>query len=208
MAERLASGRHHLSREEVAANQKRRLFKALASVMTASGYSTTTVDAVIKEAKVSRATFYQHFESKQDLFMAGYARMQRHVIDAILTVPVVGTPMERFAVMLDRYLGFIALDPATARLYLLEVYAAGPEAMRRRVELQQEFVAGAALIFGAHTQEERFACQALIAAISTLVTNTLTSGDADAVAALRAPILQYAERVMGSGPPPMHDGHR
>ena len=202
MVERLASGRHQLSREEVAAHQRQRLFKALAAVMTTSGYSNTTVDDVIKEAKVSRATFYQHFESKQDLFMAGYARMQRHVIDAIRTVPTTGTPMQNFAVMLDRYLGFIALDPATARLYLLEVYAAGPEAMRRRVELQQEFVAGVAQIFGARSDADRFACQALVAAISTLVINTLTGGDADAVVALRTPILEYTERVMGSARSP------
>lgn len=200
MVERLASGRHQLSREEVAAHQRQRLFKALAAVMTTNGYSNTTVDDVIKEAKVSRATFYQHFESKQDLFMAGYARMQRHVIDAIRTVPTTGTPMQNFAVMLDRYLGFIALDPSTARLYLLEVYAAGPEAMRRRAELQQEFVAGVAQIFGARNDADRFACQALVAAISTLVINTLTGGDADAVVALRTPILEYTERVMGSAP--------
>lgn len=194
MSERLAAGRHHLSRAEVAANQKQRLYKALATVMTANGYSNTTVDDVIKEAKVSRATFYEHFDSKQDLFMSGYGRMQRHVIDAIRSVPVEGTPMERFAVMLDRYLGFIALDPATARLYLLEVYAAGPEAMRTRVGLQQEFVGGVAQIFDARDDSTQFACQALVAAVSTLVTNALTRGDD--VTALREPILEYTARVM------------
>ncbi|KRE25575.1 TetR family transcriptional regulator [Mycobacterium sp. Soil538] len=196
MVERLASGRHHLSRDEVAAHQKQRLFKALAAVMTANGYSNTTVDDVIKEAKVSRATFYQHFESKQDLFMAGYARMQRHVIDDIFAVPAAGTPMQRFAAMLERYLGFIALDPATSRLYLLEVYAAGPDAMRRRIALQQEFVAGVVQIFDARTNADRFACEALVAAISTLVTHALTDGDADAVTGLCKPILDYTERVI------------
>lgn len=194
MAERLVAGRHRLSREEVAAHQKQRLFKALATVMAVNGYINTTVDDVIKEAKVSRATFYEHFDSKQDLFMSGYGRMQRHVIDAIRAVPVDGTPMERFAVMLDRYLNFIALDPITARLYLLEVYAAGPEAMRRRVELQQEFVAGVAQIFDARDDAELFACQALVAAVSTLVTNALTRGDD--VTTLRAPVMEYTARVM------------
>ncbi len=198
MAERLASGRHHLTREEVAANQRRRLFKALSAVMTKKGYGDTTVDDVIKAAKVSRATFYQHFDSKQDCFMAGYARMQRHVIDAIRAVPTSGTPMENFTVMLDRYLGFVALDPSTARLYLLEVYAAGPEAVRRRVELQQEFVAGVAKVFKARSTTDRFASQALVAAISTLVVNALTEGGGEAVTALRQPILDYTERIMGT----------
>ena len=197
MSERLAAGRHHLSRAEVAANQKQRLFKALATVMSANGFANTTVDDVIREAKVSRATFYEHFDSKQDLFMSGYGRAQRLIIAAIREVPVTGTPMERFGVMLDRYLGFIALDPIRARLYLLEVYAAGPEAMRRRVELQQEFVAGVAQIFDARDDADLFSCQALVAAVSTLVTNALTRGDD--VTALRGPILAHTARVMDRG---------
>jgi hypothetical protein len=100
--------------------------------------------------------------------------------------------------MLDRYLGFIALDPPTARLYLLEVYAAGPEAVRRRVDLQQEFVSGVAKVFKPRSKADQFACQALVAGISTLVTNALTNGDGDAVTALREPILDYTERVMGT----------
>ncbi|MBX7452195.1 TetR/AcrR family transcriptional regulator [Mycolicibacterium sp. 3033] len=195
MSERLAAGRHNLSRAEVAAHQKQRLFKALAAVMSINGFANTTVDDVIKEAKVSRATFYEHFDSKQDLFMSGYGRAQRHMIASIRALPVSGTPMERFGVMLDRYLGFIALDPVTARLYLLEVYAAGPDAMRRRVELQQEFVAGVAQIFDARDEAQTFACQALVAAVSTLVTNALARGDD--VTALREPILEYTSRVMG-----------
>ena len=197
MTKRLASGRHHLTRDEVAADQRRRLFKALAAVMVEKGYTNTTVEDLIKHAQVSRATFYQHFDSKQDCFMSGYARSQRLIIEFIMAVPEAGTTLQRFGVMLSKYLGYMAHDPATARLFLVEVYAAGPEAMQRRLELQQEFVVGVANIFKIHTQADRFACQALVAAISTLVTNALIAGDADAVRALDKPILEFAERVLG-----------
>lgn len=197
MAKRLASGRHHLTRAEVVTDQKQRIFKALAAVMGKKGYSNTTVDDLIKHAKVSRATFYQHFDSKQDCFMAGYAYMQRHVIDGILSAPTAGTPMQRFAMMLDQYLGFVAVDPPTARLYLLDVYAAGPEAMQRRIKLQQEFVAGVARVFKVRSKADRFACQALVAGISTLVTNTLAEGSGgEAILALKKPILTFTERVL------------
>lgn len=200
MAERLASGRHRLSRDEVATNQKQRLFKALSEVMGTRGYSNTTVDDLIKHAGVSRATFYQHFDSKQDCFMAGYAGMQGHVINAILDVPAAGTPMQRFGLMLNRYLGFMALDPPTARLYLLEVYAAGPDALRRRMELQQQFVDGVAKVFKVRSKADRFACQALVAAVSSLVTTALVDNDAEAILALEKPILAFAERALaGAG---------
>ncbi|MGB3351729.1 MAG: TetR/AcrR family transcriptional regulator [Mycobacterium sp.] len=198
MAERLASGRHHLTRDEVAANQKSRLLQALAEVMGKNGYSNTTVDDLIKHAKVSRSTFYQHFDSKQDCFMAGYERMQGLVIEFILTAPEAGTPMQRFATMLHKYLGFVASDPATARLYLLEVYAAGPEAMRRRLALQQDFVDGVARVFQARTKSDRFACQALVGSISTLVTHGLAADDAASILALEKPILGFAARALGA----------
>ncbi|UXA18824.1 TetR/AcrR family transcriptional regulator [Mycobacterium sp. SMC-4] len=196
MAERLASGRHQLSRQEVAAHQKQRLFTALATVMAQNGYSHTTVDDLIKAAGVSKATFYQHFTSKQDCFMAAFARSQQRVVAAMHASPTTGTPMERFEVMLDRYLNFIALDPLRSRLFLVEVYAAGPEAMRRRVELQQEFVKAAAKVFNARSAADRFACQALVSAISALVTNALADGDAAAVTALKKPLLGFASKAM------------
>ncbi|WP_275572042.1 TetR/AcrR family transcriptional regulator [Mycolicibacterium vanbaalenii] len=196
MPDRLASGRHHLSREQVADNQQQRLFKALAVVMAKKGYSDTTVDDLTAAAGVSKATFYQHFTSKQDCFMSAYARMQQFVIDAVQAAPAAGTPMQRFAVMLDRYLGFLALDPTTARLFLVEVNAAGPEAVRQRAQLQQEFVSGVAKVFNARSKADRFACQMLVAGISTLVTTALANADGDAVTALKKPILGFTERVM------------
>lgn len=200
MAERLAAGRHRLSRDEVTAHQKQRLFKALAVVMGTRGYNNTSVDDLIKHAGVSRATFYELFDSKQDCFMAGFAGMQGHVIDAILNTPARGTPLVRFGVMLDKYLGFMAMDPPTARLYLVEVYSAGPDAMRRRAALQQQFVDGVAKIFKARSKADKFACQALVAAISALVTTALIDGDPAAILALKAPVLKFAERALRAGP--------
>lgn len=197
MAQQLASGRHSLSRDEVAANQKQRLFQALGEVMGTKGYSNTTVEDLIKHAGVSRATFYQHFDPKLDCFMAGYANMQGYVIEAIFEVPATGTPIQRFGFMLRRYLGFLALDPRTSRLYLLEVYAAGPDAMRRRMQLQQEFVDGVAKIFKARSKADRFACQALVASIAMLVTTALVDADSDAILALEKPVLKFAERALG-----------
>ena len=196
MGERLNSGRHHLTRDEVIADQQKRLFKALAEVMGEKGYSNTTVDDLIRHARVSRATFYQQFESKQDCFMAGYARMQSNVIGGLQSVPVSGSTMQRYRAMLRNYLAFLAADPPTARLYLVEVYAAGPEALRRRMQLQQDFVAGVAAVFDARTDADRFACRALVAAISMLVTGALAEGDPDAILALEQPLLEFTERAL------------
>lgn len=200
MAERLASGRHSLTRDQVAANQKSRLFAALADVMGEKGYSNTSVDDLIKHAKVSRATFYEHFDSKLDLFVCGYAGMQRHVIEAVLSTPTGGSPTERFAVLLHNYLTVVASHPPTARVYLLEVYAAGPDAMSNRVDLQEEFVAEVAKVFKARSKADKFACRALVAATSMLVSNALSTGGSAEVLALEKPIRQLAQRIFADQP--------
>jgi TetR/AcrR family transcriptional regulator len=62
--------------------------------------------------------------------------------------------------------------------------------------MQQQFVDGVAAIFDAHTEQERFVCQALVAAISTLVTNALLDDDPQAVRKLHQPLIPVAGRPM------------
>lgn len=192
----LPPGRHNLTREKVAEDQRTRIFKALTAAMAAKGYSATTVSDIIKGAGVSRQTFYEQFDSKQECFMASFALLQHLVVNRIVRAPASGEPMRRFGAMLEAYLGALAFDPETARIYLVEVYAAGPAAISRRQLLQQEFVEGVAAIFGARSQPDRFACQALVGAISALVTHALVDGGPDAVLALHQPLIELTERMM------------
>jgi TetR/AcrR family transcriptional regulator len=192
----LRPGRQKLSRDEVRAHQRNRIFAALEQVMASQGYQNTSVADVIKVAGVSRQTFYQLFTSKQDCFVAGYSRRQ----DALIARVTANLPddgvMDRFAIVLRAYLKSIAADPGRSRLYLVGVYAAGPEAIARRLELQQQFVDGLVAVFRARTEQDRFNCWAIVAAVSTMVTSALLADDADAVVALHEPVLAMAGRLM------------
>jgi hypothetical protein len=96
--------------------------------------------------------------------------------------------------VLDDYLAAIASDPVTARVFLIEVYAAGPAALERRAKLQQTLVE---LLVTALKAEERdrFAVEAGIAAIAALVTTRLAVGDVNGIRDLRDPILDLLERL-------------
>jgi TetR/AcrR family transcriptional regulator len=74
------------------------------------------------------------------------------------------------------------------------VYAAGPEAVRRRFELQTRFVDLLAEIFGARSKRDRFACEVLVAAISSLVTAKVAAGEGDELPALHSPLMEYVRR--------------
>jgi len=190
-----------MSREEVRAHQRDRIFRALETVMAPKGYAETSVADIIKGAGVSRQTFYELFSSKQDCFLASYSNRQGAVIEEMVGKPAGTSPMERLSLLLEAYLAVMAKDPDLSRLYLIGVYTAGPEAIGKRLELQQAFVDVVAGVLEVGTAHDRFVCQALVAATSTLVTNALLEANPQAVRDLHQPLLGLAQKLMGASKP-------
>ncbi|WP_067825930.1 TetR/AcrR family transcriptional regulator [Nocardia inohanensis] len=195
---RLPRGRHGLPRETVVAAQRDRILLALAEAMAENGYVGTPVAAVIKRAGVSRETFYEQFRSKEDCFEAAFERAAELMLTGIFAATGVGfegeTPAERIERVLGSYLDAVASQPAYARLFLVEVYAVGPDAIARRASLQEAFSAMVADILGADTEDQLFACQTLVAAMSAMVTARIAAGDVDGLRALRRPLLGLVGR--------------
>ena len=199
---RLPRGRHGLSREEVAETQRRRMTDAMGTVMAEQGYADTSVADIIRLAGVSRETFYQQFRSKLDCFLAAFDAAAVELFAPIraatpprsATAPPLGPAdrLARFDELLGAYLAGITAHPALAQVFLVEVYAAGPEALVRRMELQAQITEAVATRLGASNDRGRFACQALVAAISALVTPLIVAGDLEEILALREPVVDLA----------------
>jgi AcrR family transcriptional regulator len=193
----LPRGRHRLSREEVAESQRGRLLLAMAQVVAEEGYLNATVADVSGRAGVSTRTFYEHFATKEDAFLASHAAC----IDALVGImsSAVGSsrgrPITRFARVLRAYLDALADEPVLARTFLIEVYAAGPRAMRQRLDAQARFadLLAETLDF---TKRDRFQVEALVGAISSLVTNRVSVGDYAGLAALHGQIIRFTERQL------------
>ncbi len=193
MTERLPRGRHGMSRADVAAQQRTRILDAFAAVLTERGYVNTPVAAIIERAGVSRETFYEQFASKQDCFVAALEETVTGLADTLGTaIAAPGTPIERYERMLRVYLDALVARPDTARLFLIETYAAGDEAMQRRLELQQQFVDGLMVVFGRRSARDRAACEALVGATVALVTARFVAGDVAGVRAVRRPLVDLA----------------
>src|ERR1700748_97374 len=82
--DRLPRGRHGLSPEFVARNQRDRLIAALILTLDEVRYPTTTVSMVASRAAVSRSDFYKHFDSKDECFLAAYDHAVGRVRDAVI----------------------------------------------------------------------------------------------------------------------------
>lgn len=194
---RLPRGRHGLSREEVEADQRIRIITGLAESVRTKGYLDTSVASIIKSAGVSRETFYQLYESKLDCYLNAFdfmAELLMGHLEKVAETP--GEPIERFEAALGAYLGALALEPGFARLLLVEVFAAGPEAMQRRDQIQSQFTREVMSLLELDSSEE-FAAKMLVAAIATMVTGPLVRGDADSLLELKEPVLREVRRRFG-----------
>jgi AcrR family transcriptional regulator len=193
----LPRGRHRLSREEVTASQRGRMLHAIADAVAENGYARTSVADVIARAGVSRETFYQQFADKEDCFLAAFEHSvevtQRAMSDALLGRPA--DPLALYDRALRAYLDLLADQGALARVFLVDVYAAGPRALKRRRDVQARFVDVIAEIFAATTPADRFACEALVAATSSMVTVRVAAGELDELPGLRAPLVALARRL-------------
>jgi AcrR family transcriptional regulator len=137
----LPRGRHRLTREEVLASQRGRMLEAMAQAVLEKGYVHATVADVLSRARVSRETFYEHFADKEECFLAAYDTVVEQLLSAV------GQAYEQADVWsqkvhdgLETFLAYLAAEPAFARMCIVEVVAAGPEARSRRDAAMRVFV--------------------------------------------------------------------
>ncbi|HTT96164.1 MAG TPA: TetR/AcrR family transcriptional regulator [Solirubrobacterales bacterium] len=134
-------------REEVVANQRERLFGAMVAAVAERGYRATTVADLVELSGVSSRTFYDLFGDLDSCFLAtleaiiaasiAYAVQssgERPPSSAPSGVRLPAAPVaaatweERARAGFDAFTQMVASQPAAARLGLVEVHAAGPEA--------------------------------------------------------------------------------
>jgi AcrR family transcriptional regulator len=124
----------------VAENQRERILAAVADVTSAASYTEMTVEDIIVTAGVSRRTFYEHFKNKDEAFLAAYDEISALLVQEVLAeVEAASTFSEKAAAGIGKFLNFLASEPAFARMCVVEVLAAGPEAIARRNNLMQAF---------------------------------------------------------------------
>jgi AcrR family transcriptional regulator len=116
----------------VTRNQRERMHAAMVAAVDENSYEATRVADVVKLSGVSRSAFYKHFEDKLDCFLATLdeivALARKRLTDAYdTTLPC----EERLRAIADAFLDLLLEQPAAARLCLVEVYAAGPQAVQR-----------------------------------------------------------------------------
>lgn len=199
----LPPGRHGLSRDFVETNQRERMLDAVADVVSFQGYAAMSVEEIVSAAGVSRRTFYDHFTGKEDAFLQAFDRVTGELLrrvnaafDGSATFP------EAVVACLRQFLEFAADEPRFADMCIVEVLAAGPEAIERRTAVLNEL--SELLEHGAQTVPDRISAPGLtaetvIGGIYEVVYSRVLQGQAGELPAL-LPDLAYSVMLPYLGP--------
>ena len=114
-------------------DQVDRIFGALAATVAEKGYPAMTLDDIAKQAGASLTTFYQHFDTKEQAFLAAYDSVTAQAEAAAL-------PPFRWSrswpqgvrAALEAYLSFWAAEPLWAHIAMVDVLTAGQAGLEHR----------------------------------------------------------------------------
>lgn len=138
----LPPGRHGLSRSFVARNQRARILAAVADATAERGYARMSVEDVVRKAGVSRRTFYELFPNKDQVFLEAYERASNLLLAEVRAAENGETGFAaRITAGFRAFLELLRASPAFARMCIVEVMAAGPEAVAKRTAVMGEFAA-------------------------------------------------------------------
>jgi len=113
-------------------HQRGRLQQAMVELVAEHGYNDVAVATLSNRAGVSKRDFYKHFDSKEECFLATYDLIVSRSVCGILAAAEGEEEWsERLRLGFIAFAGQIAANPETARLALVETFAAGAAAVER-----------------------------------------------------------------------------
>ena len=195
--DRLPRGRHGLSPEFVARNQRERLITGLTQTLYEVGYHETTVALIGQRAAVSKSDFYKHFESKDDCFVAAYDAAIERIREQVVTACEAAAEEEwvdRVDAAIAALLELFDEEPALAGIALVEGLRAGRGIYDRYQAALESFVG----ILGKGAPHPQAGSgvpeatdEAVVGGIASLLGRRILAGEAERLNELFPEILEF-----------------
>lgn len=116
-----------------------RLLEGMARAVAANGYADTTIADIVREASVSRRTFYENFADKAACLIALYEAASGDAIAALrAAIDTNSTPQAQIEQAMGAYFGMLSRNPVLLRTLFIEILGLGAPglAARRRANEQ------------------------------------------------------------------------
>jgi AcrR family transcriptional regulator len=120
---------------------RRRLLDGMAAAIAERGFRESTVADVVRHARTSRRTFYEHFASKQDCFIAVLREANAEMVRQIAAAVDPRAPWDTQARQaIEAWIACAQSQPALTLSWIREVPALGDESRQLQREELEAFI--------------------------------------------------------------------
>jgi AcrR family transcriptional regulator len=120
---------------------RRRLLDALAACIGAEGYRGTTVAHIVRRARTSRRTFYEHFADKEECYVALLTEANARMVRRIAAAVDPARPWEdQVRQAVEAWIASAESEPALTLSWIRDVPALGAAARSLQRDAMEAFV--------------------------------------------------------------------
>lgn len=180
----------------VTSPKRQTILDGMLEAVGAEGYEHTSVRTVIDRTGIYRQAFYDNFTDKDDCYLQAYdAGVER--VEALVVEAAAGEEdwTGRLRAGLGALLDFLDAEPDIGRALVVEVHAAGPEALAKRgavMERVNGFLDQAREVAGETESPPAIAGEGIAAGIHALIHSRLATGSGDGFRQLLPEFMYFA----------------
>ncbi len=174
--------------------QRARIVSAMVDVVLERGISQATVAHVVTRSGVSRRTFYELFESREDCFMTALElAVQRGTARVAPAFSEGGSWLEQVRAGLRALLEFLDDEPGLGRLAIVDSLGAGAIALERRAHVVRAMVdavdAGRRRVARDGARLTRLTAEGVVGAVLAVLHTRLLEGTRQPLVAMLGPLM-------------------
>ncbi len=182
--------------ELVTSPKRQAILDGMLEAVGAEGYEGTSVRTVLDRTGVYRQAFYDNFADKDDCYLQAYdAGVAR--VEAVMVEAASGQDgwTDQLRSGLAALLGFLDSEPDVGRALIVEVHAAGPEALAKRTAVMERINA---FLDRARAEADEaevppsIAGEGIAAGIHAVIHSRLATGATDGFAGLLPEFMYFA----------------
>lgn len=174
-------------------NQRARLINGMIATVAEIGFGKATIATVTGPAKISRRTFYEFFDNKEDCYRAAYEASFDFLRGTTATAAAAEQWPDSVRAGLEALLEALAAHPDLATFFLISPPGVGDEVAARHhqamLELVEALVAGAPATEGGDLASKTRA-EALAGGLARLTAIKASAGKADELPALLPDLVE------------------
>jgi AcrR family transcriptional regulator len=182
--------------ELVDSPKRDKILTGMLEAVGSEGYDATSVRMVLDRTGLYRQAFYDNFPDKEACYLAafdaGVARLERTVVTAAASEE---SWRARLRAGLGALLDFLDTEPDIGRALVVEVHAAGREALSRRADVMKrvgDFIDLARLETEGQESPPGIAPEGIVAGIHAVVHGRLSTGATEGFRALLPEFMYFA----------------